>query len=243
MSRGDAGTTRPDACEQAATTRLEITSAAQRLFESQGYAATTMAAIASEADVALKTVYLAFDTKARLLRAVWDLALKGDDADAPVADRRWYLAVLEEPDPERKLRRLAEASCVVKQRIAKLLRVIRDAAPSDEEIGALWELIQSDFHANQGAIVATLEKARALAPGLDAARATDILWTLNHPDVWLLLVGERSWTPEQFETWLGDTAIDQLLQTRRQHWLEHRRSYPLPTRTTTLGVPSRRQLP
>ena len=205
----------PRRAQQAAATRLEIVRAAQRLFEAQGYAATTMAAIAAEADVALKTVYLAFDTKPRLLRGVWDLALKGDNAEAPVAERPWYVAVLEEPDPERKLRQLAQASCTVKQRVAAVLRVIRDAAPSDEDIGALWALIQSDFHANQGAIIATLDKARALAPGLDAARATDILWTLNHPDVWLLLVGERDWTPEQFETWLGDAAIDQLLRPRR----------------------------
>jgi AcrR family transcriptional regulator len=214
----------PRRAQQAATTRLEIVRAAQRLFEAQGYASTTMAAIATEADVALKTVYLAFDTKPRLLRAVWDLALKGDDGDAPIAERPWYVTVLEEPDAERKLRQLAEASCAVKQRIAAVLRVIRDAAPSDEEIGALWALIQSDFHANQSAIVATLEKAEALAPGLDAARATDILWTLNHPDVWLLLVGERGWTPEQFESWLGDTAIDQLLRPRRPQRPARRRS-------------------
>jgi AcrR family transcriptional regulator len=214
----------PRRTRQAAATRLEIVRAAQQLFERLGYAATTMAAIATEADVALKTVYLAFDTKPRLLRAVWDLALKGDDADAPVAERPWYVAVLEEPDPERKLRRLAQASCATKLRIAAVLRVIRDAAPSDEEIGALWALIQSDFHANQGAIIATLDKANDLAPGLDADHATDILWTLNHPDVWLLLVGERGWTPEQFETWLGDTAIDQLLRRRPPQRPPRRRS-------------------
>jgi AcrR family transcriptional regulator len=214
----------PRRAQQAAATRLEIIRAAQRLFEAQGYAATTMAAIAAEADVSLKTVYLAFDTKPRLLRAVWDLALKGDDTDAPVAERPWYVAVLEEPDPERKLRRLAEASCTVKQRIAAMLRVIRDSAPSDEEIGALWALIQSDFHANQGAIIASLDKAKALAPGLDPAHATDVLWTLNHPDVWLLLVGERGWSPKQFEIWLGDTAIDQLLRPRRPQRPARRRS-------------------
>lgn len=197
--------------QQAAATRRVIIDAARRLFEAQGYAATTMGVVATEAGVALKTVYLAFETKARLLRAVWDLALKGDDADAPVAERPWYLAVLEEPDPRRKLRLLAQASCAVKLRIASLLGVIRDAAPSEEEIGALWALIQTDFHANQGAIVATLERTGSLAPEIDAARATDILWTLNHPDIWLLLVGQRGWTPEQFEAWLGDTAIAQLL--------------------------------
>jgi AcrR family transcriptional regulator len=201
--------------QQAASTRRVILDAAKQRFEAQGYAATTMGAVAAEAGVALKTVYLAFETKARLLRAVWDLALKGDDSDAPVAERPWYLTVLEEPDPRRKLRLLAHASCVVKLRIASLLGVIRDAAPSEEEIGALWALIQSDFHANQGAIVATLESAGSLAPEIDAARGTDILWTLNHPDIWLLLVGQRGWTPEQFEAWLGDTAIAQLLAPAR----------------------------
>jgi AcrR family transcriptional regulator len=200
--------------QQAEATRRAILLSAKQLFETHGYASTTMSAVAAEADVALKTVYLAFETKPRLLRAVWDVALKGDDSDAPVAERSWYVQVLDEQDPDRKLRRLAAASCVVKLRIASLLRVIRDAAPVDGEIAALWALIQSDFYANQAAIVATLDRAGALATGLDPMRATDILWTLNHPDVWLLLVGERGWTPVQFETWFADTATTQLLGPR-----------------------------
>ena len=70
--------------EQAAATRREILEAAQRLFERQGYAATTMAAIAAEAGVALKTVYVAFETKSGVLRALWHLLLRGDEEDVPV---------------------------------------------------------------------------------------------------------------------------------------------------------------
>src|SRR3954454_15680491 len=90
--------------EQAAATRREILAAAQRLFERQGYAATTMAAVAAEARVALKTVYLAFETKSGLLRALWHLLLRGDEEKSPVAERHWYREVLEEPDPQRQLR-------------------------------------------------------------------------------------------------------------------------------------------
>ena len=52
--------------EQAARTREQILDSAKELFERDGYAATTMAAIASAAGVSLKTVYLAFETKSGL---------------------------------------------------------------------------------------------------------------------------------------------------------------------------------
>jgi AcrR family transcriptional regulator len=200
---------------QAAETRRSILDAAQRRFERDGYVATTMEAIAREADVALKTVYVGFTTKAGLLRALWDLRLKGDLDDAPVADRDWYRAALDEPDAERQLRLIAHNSCVVKRRIGPMLRVIRSAAEVDADGAALWRLIQTDFYANQRALVDALEARGGLREGLDAATATDILWTLNHPDVWLLLVSERGWTPNQFEEWFADTAVAQLARAER----------------------------
>jgi AcrR family transcriptional regulator len=198
--------------EQAAATRREILDAAQRLFERQGYATTTMAAIAAEAGVALKTVYVAFETKSGLLRALWHLLLRGDEADAPVKERRWYREVLEEPDPERQLRMNAHNSRAVKARAGALMAVIRSAAPVDPDIETLWSRIQTDFYEVQRPIVEALNTKNALRPGLDVSRATDILWTLNHPDVWQLLVGERRWSPEQYERWFGDASCSQLLR-------------------------------
>ncbi len=198
--------------QQAAATRQAILEAALRLFEQRGYPATTMEQVAAEAGVALKTVYVAFQTKSGLLRALWDLRLKGDQEQAAVAERPWYREVVDEPDPKRQLQRNARNARVVKQRIAGVLRVLRSAAPVDPDAAALWRLIQSDFYDNQRVIVETLHANKALRPGLDVAPATDILWTLNHPDVWLLLVGERGWTPEQWERWFADTACAQLLR-------------------------------
>ncbi len=198
--------------EQAAATRREILDAAQRLFEQQGYAATTMAAVAAEAGVALKTVYVAFDTKSGVLRALWNLRLRGGNDEVPVAQQQWYREVVEERDPERQLRLNARNSRVVKIRIAALLEVIRSAAPIDPDIEALWKRIGTEFHANQRVIVESLDQKQALRPGLDVEQATDILWTLNHPNVWQLLVGERGWSPERYEQWWGDVACWQLLE-------------------------------
>jgi AcrR family transcriptional regulator len=201
----------PRRLEQAAATRRAILGSAQLLFEAGGYPATTMEAVAAESGVSLKTVYVAFATKSGLLRSLWDLLLKGDTDDAAVGERSWYREVLEESDPARQLRLNARNSRVVKERIGGLLRVIRDGAPVDPDVAALWDLIQTDFYANQRVVVESLAAKDALRAGLGVDRAADLLWTLNHPDLWLLLVGARGWTPTEFEDWLAETSCAQLL--------------------------------
>jgi AcrR family transcriptional regulator len=197
---------------QAAATRRDILDAAQRLFEANGYPATTMAEIAKEAGVALKTVYLAFQTKSGLLRALWNLLLRGDETDRPVAEQDWYRAVLDEQDPQRQLRLNAHNSATGKQRISATLEVIRTAAAADPDVASLWQRIQNDYHANQRAIVEQLQDRGHLPRHLDVQEATDILWTINHPNTWQLLVVDRGWTPEQYERWTGDLACAQLLR-------------------------------
>jgi AcrR family transcriptional regulator len=197
---------------QAEATRADILDAAQRLFEQRGYAATTMEAIAGEAGVALKTVYVAFETKSGLLRALWNHLLRAGRDEEPIAEQRWYREIVAEPDPERQLAITASAAVTVKRRVAGVLEVIRSAATADQDIAVLWERIQTEFHANQRVIVESLATKRALRPGLDVDRATDILWTLNHPNLWQLLVEGRGWTPEEFEAWFADTARAQLLR-------------------------------
>ena len=202
--------------EQAAETRREILEAAQRLFERQGYAATTMAAVAAEAGVALKTVYVGFETKSGVLRALWNLLLRGDEESIPVADRQMYREVLEERDPERRLRLNARNSRAGKLRVGAIAEVIRSAAPGDPEIEALWDRIETEYHANQRAIVEGLAEKKALRAGLDVDRATDILWTLNPPTLWQLLVRQCGWTPDEYEQWTADTACSQLLRATKK---------------------------
>jgi AcrR family transcriptional regulator len=197
---------------QAEATRRDILEAAQRRFEADGYAGATMAEIAADAGVALKTVYLAFGTKSGLLRALWNLLLRGDESDVPVAGRQWYLDVLEETDPERQLRLNARNSTAGKQRLAGILEVIRSAAAGDPDVAELSRRIETEYHANQRVIVERLGQRRQLRPGLALDRAADILWTINHPSTWQLLVVERGWTPDEYERWSGDLACTELLR-------------------------------
>ena len=202
--------------EQAARTREQILDSAKELFERDGYAATTMAAIASAAGVSLKTVYLVFETKPGLLRALWHLLLRGRQDNVPVGEQRWYREVLDEPDPERQLCLNMRNSLTVKTRAGAMMDVIRDAASSDPEIAALWARIQTEFHDNQRAIVQSLADKDALAVGLDVAGATDILWALNHTNLYTLLVGQRGWSADRYERWLTELLRTQLLHERSQ---------------------------
>jgi AcrR family transcriptional regulator len=201
----------PRRTEQAAATRLHVLQTAQRLFETEGYAATSVAAIAAEAEVSAKTLYLLFSTKSGLLRSLWDLVLGGHDDQVPVARRSWYREMADEPDAERRLRLNARNSRVVKERAGGMLRVISEAARAHADALELWQLIQGEFRDNQATVVGMLHDQGSLRRGLTVDRGADILWTLNHPDVWRLLVVDRGWTPEDYEAWVGDAAVSQLL--------------------------------
>jgi len=198
--------------EQAAGTRRLILTEAQRLFERDGYAGTSMAAVAKAAGVALKTVYLTFETKAGLLRAVWHRALRGDLDEVPVGEQDWFQRVMDEPDPARRLALAARNSRLVKERAAAILEVIHSAAPADPEIGALWERIKADFHDNQRTIVQSLSRDRALRKGVTVEAAADVMWALNQPSLYQLLVNDRGWTPERYERWLRDIFCTELLR-------------------------------
>ncbi len=197
---------------QAEATRAEILRAAQRLLERDGYAATTMAAVAAEAGVALKTVYVAFATKSGLLRALWNVLLRGDADDVPMGGRPWYREMLADPDPGARLDRMARQSRAVKDRAGTMMVVIRDGAAADADVAALWDRIEAQFRELLDPLARTFAAEGSLRPGLDAGRAADVLWALNHPDVWRLLVRVRGWSPGEYEIWLAGAFRRELLR-------------------------------
>ena len=197
--------------EQARQTRRAILEAALPLFAEQGYSAASLAEIARAAGVALKTVEAAFGTKAKLLTALWDVSIVGDDEAIPLAEREWFREMLAESDPRRQLELHARNARGIKQRLGALTEVMRRAAQSDPEIDARWQIVQDQFMENQTMVAESLAAKDALRPELDAAAAAEMLWTLNHPSLYYLVVHERGWAEDQYECWLADSFVHQLL--------------------------------
>ena len=195
--------------EQAAATRTAILDAALELFEQQGYAATSVAAIAEKAGVALKTVYAAFGTKRGVLVALRSRLVGGEDDATPVDRQEWFRAVLDEPDPRKRLTAFAAAATALKSRAGRIFEIIRHAAPADPEIQAMWDEFMQDFYENQRLVIERFAAEGVLR--VDPDHATDILWTINHPAVYHLLVVERGWSDDHYRQWLEESLAQQLL--------------------------------
>ncbi len=211
--------------EQAAATRLAILQAAERLFGERGYAGASVSAIAAAAGVALKTVYAAFGSKAEVLRALWNLRMRGDEEPVPLAQRPWFRELIAEPDPRRRLALVAHNARIVRERTATLTEIIRQAAPGDAQIGALWERFQRElYELGMREVARTLARDGILAT--DPKTAADLLWTLTHPDLYLLLVRERDWKPDAYEEWLRDALCRELLVNNRPPARRRRRTAP-----------------
>src|SRR5215218_5867466 len=141
LSRGASGGIRtyvsPKRQEQAKTTRREILEAAQRLFISRGYGATSIRAIAEEAGVAVQTVYAVFGNKRQLVIELTENAVTGDDDPAAVTERPEAQAIRAEPSARRRAQLDAALSRKIIERVLPIFKITSDAAAVDPDFAEL----------------------------------------------------------------------------------------------------------
>jgi AcrR family transcriptional regulator len=197
--------------EQARATRRAVLDAARGLFVALGYAATSVAAIASRAGVSAETVYAAFKNKRSVLSELLDVSIVGDDASVPLLERAWVEEMRAEPDPERRLGILAKNGRLILARIAPIYDVLRSAADVDPEIATLLERYKAQRFEGQRILLGILIHGAKVRPGLTKSAAADILFTVGSPETYSSLVRDRGWSPAQFERWYKDSLARLLL--------------------------------
>ena len=201
------------AARQARTRRTQaaVVEAAQGLFVERGYAATTIEAISERSDTPQATVYRLFSSKLGILKALLDVSIGGDDRATPMADRPRVRALLSDADPANQLTGFAALLREIMARVGPVHRILADAARSDQDAASLLAEIARQRHEGQQGIARSLAGSGALRAGLSERDAADVIHALASPEVYGLLVTDRSWTPERYETWLRSILIDQLL--------------------------------
>jgi AcrR family transcriptional regulator len=190
--------------QRAGETRQRILQAARSLFASHGFGETTIGAIAKKARVAAPTIYAAFGSKDGILAGLLDAAAFGPDYEALVAEGQ------EVEEAEARLRFAARIARRVHESTQNEVDFIVSSGASIPVL-ELERRREKQRYERQSQIVEKLKSARKLKPGLTVKRAREILWALTCRELFRLLVREQNWPAEQYESWLSETLVAQLV--------------------------------
>ncbi|MEO5654060.1 MAG: helix-turn-helix domain-containing protein [Marmoricola sp.] len=188
--------------------RRDVLDAAQMLFFSQGYAATTVTGIAEAAGVSPETVYKGFGGKPGLVRALRALALLGS-GPVPAEDRSDRLRDL--TDPREVVKGWAKLAGEVAPRVAPLLGLVREAALLDPTLQELADELDADRFRRMRANARFLADAHHLRPEVSLAQATDVLFAVSSPEMYDLLVTRRGWSLRRYTGFVETTIENALL--------------------------------
>ncbi len=194
--------------ERAEDTRRRIRASASNLFTSDGFGATTIAAIADAAGVSPQTVYSVFGSKGGIVRSMLEELEQSAD-EASLAAR-----IAAEPDARRQLRLFVAFNRTLFENGAPIVRAVL-AARSDPDVAAVKE--QGDQNRREGSrhLVAALQQKGALRRRLKPADAADRLWMLTSAEQYLHAIDGLGWAPERYERWLGELLERELLEPER----------------------------
>ena len=186
--------------------RERIITAARQRFTEDGYAATSISAIADDAGVSRRTIYDAFSTKKDLL-----MALLGQLAPLP---QDTFAAAIDAAagDAQAQLSVAVEFITHYYDGGADVLAMVHAAAGADSDITELDRTGESLRRTAQQALIIDWDRRGLLAVGLPPDTASDILWSMTAPHVYRLFVSECNWRREDFARWLCQALATQLLQ-------------------------------
>jgi AcrR family transcriptional regulator len=195
--------------EQARQTREAVLNTAQRLFLTNGFATTTIAAIAQQAEVSVDTIYKSFGGKAGLVRAISEHALAGDQT-VPAETRSDALQASER-DPRAIIRGWGKLTTEIAPRVVPILLLVRTAAGADPEMADLQSELNAQRLERMTRNAHNLAAANHLRENLSPKLAGEIMWTYSSPELYELLVLTRGWPLQRYGAFIADAMIAQLL--------------------------------
>lgn len=188
-----------------ADTEERILAAARSLFLRDGYAATTLAAVADAARVGHRTVYVRFGTKAALLKRVVDVAVAGDTRPIAVTGRDWFQASLTAPTLPERVAAYARGASGLMARAGDLIAIAWQAEPTEPVIAAAGRAAREATRDAVGLFCTRLRDDGLIAPTCDITWLADTASLLTQAQTWLLGRDTLGWSSEQYSQWLATT--------------------------------------
>jgi AcrR family transcriptional regulator len=202
--------------EQRERTATRIIDAAGKLFRAKGFEGVSIDEIALGARVSAPTVYAVFGSKRGILREWMVRALFSDAYQALVA------RALGITEPRERLRAAAAIARQVYDSERSQIGLLRGAAIVSPELTALERETEAIRFERQESTIQLLRDSKALRAGMSYERARDIFWTLTGRDIYRMLVIEKKWSSDEYESWLGNLLVLALLKEPLQARVPHR---------------------
>ncbi len=191
---------------QAQKTRARILKSAKKLISTRGFDNVTIDHIAQDAEVSAPTIYALFQSKTGILRVIMDEAL------SPEQHSDLVMRGKQQPTAEKRLETAAIIARQLYDAEQKQLGSLQSAAILGPELKKLEiEREERRYHRLEEGLL-KLGSEGALAAGLDATQALDILWAFTGRDLYRMLVVERDWSSDAYEEWLKELLVKTLLK-------------------------------
>lgn len=190
---------------QAEVTRAEVIAAARRLFVERGWGAVTIAAIAAEAGVSAETIYKGFGNKATLFVAVIRATVRGDAPDTPLVEQAGPRAVQAAPDQATILQLFSRDIAKLLGRVAPLMAAALGAAETEPEIATVYRGIHDGRRDNLALVARALVRAGPLRGNMSEKAATDIIWRLTSPELYVVTTRYQGLDEARYARWLEET--------------------------------------
>jgi len=191
--------------------RTAILDVAWDCFARDGFAATTVEAIAGAAGVSSASIYKTLGGKTGLVRALVERALRGDPAEATAAEVRSERSRLEANDGRELVERWGELMREVSPRVSPIVLLLRDVSVVDVDAAGLFAEVESDRLRRMAANARVLARRGWLRPGVSVTRARDVMWAMTAPDLYDVLVRRRGWSVARYVAFIRETLVAQLL--------------------------------
>jgi TetR/AcrR family transcriptional regulator, regulator of cefoperazone and chloramphenicol sensitivity len=193
---------------QAAQTRGDILQAARRLFAERGYPATTIEAIATEAQVSEATVYAGFGSKAGILSALQRLMQEEVDYDERVREVEAAAG-----NPQKQIAAGVRISVSFPAQHADIIAALLSARGVDPDVDKFLHRGLAVEHRNGwGFLASILASQNALRPGLSEKEAGDLGAALTRVEVYRVLSGELGWSRDRITEVLTNVVCSALLR-------------------------------
>lgn len=135
-----------------------------------------------------------------------------DDAEAtPLRQRPVIDEIRREPDPRRQFALYGRVLGEVNPRVARLVGVMREAAPADPGTAATLAELEANRFDGMIEFAALLKARGVLRRGVSERAAADVLSTLNSPKLYELLVLKRGWSTRRYTQWVAQQLTAVLL--------------------------------